>query len=1370
MAIKKIGATIALDGEKEFRSAITAINAGMKTMASEMKLVSSQYKTNQNSIEALTAKSRILGAQYESQKEKISVYKTALSGAADAEKKAADKVNDLKKKLEDAKKKMSEMEKASDTTSEELEEQQKVISELERELGKAETGFVNAEKNTAKWQTSLNNAEAELHDLDAELKKNDKYLDEAERSTDNTARSIDEYGDEVVEAKRETSTFGDVLKANLTSTAIISAVKKLAGTVKEISAAVIEVGSNFDYAMSKVQSLCGATGEELENLRDLAKEIGASTKFSATEAAEGLQYMALAGWDTQEMLDGLGGVVSLAAAADMDLARASDILTDSMTALGDSAQDANRYADVLAKTQASSNTTVDLLGESFTNCAATAGSYGFSLEDVATALGVMANAGIKGSMAGTNLSIIMSRLATNTNGARDTLEELGVEFFDSQGNCRDLGDVIVELCDATKDMTDKEKAAIVTSIAGKNAQKSLNAILNQGSEAYIELNESLENCNGAAQQMSDIMQDNLQGDITKLKSTTEALGITLYEKFESSFRSAAQTATESIADLNHELQHGGIGRAVDDLADAFADAAGDVMEFAKGALEIAIEGLTWLIDNKEIVIGVLAGIGTGMLVFKVAPVIETCVTAIRGFIAATESAGVAQAAFNVIANMNPYVLLATAIGAAVTALVIFASNCEATKTETDLLIESTRELNEEMDDIAEKADESTKAWEDQVVTLDAEGTAAKSLADKLIELSESSETTRASKQRMVDIIDKLNEMVPGLTLAIDEETGALNMSKDALYEAVAASEAYNKAKAAQAKLADITSQQVDMEIALAEAEENVAKIEEKLTEIEAERTRVLEEGTDGYVEYNGVTTDQYYALCDLTDQEWELNRARDEAMESMEGLRSSYDELDASYETVYGYMESHIEESGYIVDAYGNVQEEVEETADVTEEAMESMEESVEEATQNIVENIQGQIDMFEAFNGELELTTEELLSNMQSQIDGVNSWSDNIQTLADRGINQGLLQYLADMGPDGAGYVSLFASMTDEELEKANEMWAESMTLAETTGEEVAKATGVMVDELENSKEGIKGKAKEVGENIPAGMIEGINAMSNEAREELLNSHKTMLDGSYSFFDLHSPSKVYKEIGENLMQGLSDGIEGNSSSPAGTMRSAMQDVISETNSALGTGGGSSSAFSEIGGSVMSGLESGLSYNGYKVTNEASTIAYDAMMAMDRGLYWGNFDTIGGNVISGLVGGIYNGASSVTNAISSVCSNAIWAAKYALGIASPSKVFKQLGAYTAEGFAIGYEEEMPEINAMIADSVKIPSFASGELSLAGGGSMESRDMDLASMLAEYLPFLKVLAEKNTDIYIDRTKLTGEMDRSLGRMQKFAERG
>lgn len=1367
MAIKKIGATIALDGEKEFRSAITAINAGMKTMTSEMRLVSSQYKTNQNSIEALTAKNKVLTAQYDSQKDKVGIYQSALSRVTQSEEKAANKVSDLKNKLAEAKTKMSEMEKSSDSTSKELDEQQKVISSLESELKKAETGYTAAEKNTAKWQTSLNNAEAELSDLDAELKKNDAYLDEAQTSTTQVANSIDEYGDEVDDAKDKTSTFGDVLKANLTSAVIISAVKSLANGVKEISAKVLQVGSDFDYAMSGVQSLCGATGQDFEDLKEIAKRMGAETKFTATQAAEGLQYMALAGWSCKEMLDGLEGVVTLAAAADMDLASASDILTDAVTALGDSAQDCNRYADVLAKTQASSNTTVAKLGESFVNCAATAGAYGYSLEDVATSLGVMANAGIKGSMAGTNLSIIMSRLATNTNGARDQLEDLGISFYDNQGNARDLGSVITELCDATQGMNDKQKAAIVTNIAGKNAQKSLNTILNQGSGAFNDLRETLENCDGAAKQMAATMQDNLKGDITILQSATEALGITVYEKFEGAFRSA----TTGITSLNRELKSGGLGRSVDKLADSFAAATEDIIAFAEDALEAAIDGLTWVINNADIIGGVLTGIGAGLLVFNVAPTIVATVTAVKAFVTATQTAGVAQAAFNLIANANPYVLLATAIGGVVAAFAIFGSAGEEAKTDTDLLIESTKELNDTMQATAETATETSKSWGETTTSLDAQGQAARNLAGKLLELDAQTDKTRATKQRMSNIVEQLNELVPGLTLSIDEETGALNQSEEAIYKAITANEAYNKAKAAQEKLSEITSRQVDAEIQLAEAEEALAEIATELEAVEKERTRILEESKDGYIEIDGVVQNVTWALGDLADKEYELTQSQKETGESITTLQESYDGLNDTYDTVYDYMETQIEESGYVADAYGSTGEAADGAATATEDAMESMTTSVEEATASIVEDIADQIDMFSEFDGKMELSTEKMLSNMQSQIDGVTNWSSNIQTLADRGINEGLLQYLADMGPEGAGYVATFATMTDEELQKANELWEQSLSLADTAGAEIAEATGVMVEGLDEMAEEGAAAGEEVGKNVITGYGTGINAYSNEARQAMIDTNKLLLNEPIFTFGIHSPSTVFAGFGQNLMEGMAQGITGKKEDPLSAMSAFLLSMLSSTNSTLGTSGGASSVFQTIGSALMSGLGSGVSLNSQTPTTEISTVASNVVSTVQQGLTWDSFSSIGSSIISGLTSGISNGASSVVTAIANVCSNAIQAAKNALGINSPSKVFKELGKFTAQGFSLGYEDEMPAVNQMIADSVEIPSFVSAQLSLAGGSMGTSHDdMDMFSVLREYLPYLKAIAEKDTDVYLNNMKLTNQMDRSLGKRQKFVERG
>ena len=1371
MAIKKIGATIALDGEKEFRSAITAINAGMKTMTSEMRVVSSQYKTNQNSIEALTAKSKVLTAQYDSQKDKIGVYQSALSRAAQAEEKAASKVSDLKNRLGEAKVKMSEMEKSSDSTNKELEEQKKVVSGLEGELKKAETGYGNAEKNTAKWQTSLNHAEADLSNLDDELKRNDKYLDEAKVSTTQMAKSIDEYGDEVDEAKMQTTTFGEVLKANLTSQAIVSAVKGIATGVKEVASSIITLGTEFDYTMSGVQALSGATGEEMHALTEIAMRMGAETMFSASQAAEGLQFMALSGWKCQEMIDGLEGVVLLAAASGMELARTSEILTNTITALGDEALDASRYADVLARTQSSANTTVEELGQAFTNSAATAGSYGYSLEDVATSLGVMANAGIKGSMAGTNLSIIMSRLATNTGGAREQLEDLGISFYDNQGNARDLGSVIVELCDATSDMNDKQKASIVTAIAGKNAQKSLNAMLNQGSSAFLELRDSLGDCEGAAFEMSRVMNDNLKGDIYEIESAVEGLGITLYNKFERTFRSATQTATTELLSLDRQLKTGSLGRSVDKLADSFSEAADDIIAFATDALEVAVKGLTWLLDNGDIVSGVLTGIGTALLVFKVAPVIMGTVTAIQGFITATQSAGIAQAAFNVIANANPYMLLATAIGAVVAAFAIFGKSQESAKTETELLIESTKELNDSMKETAKVAQETSNEWSETTGNLDAQGQAAKNLAGRLLELDAQTDKTRATKQRMSNIIEQLNELVPGLTLSIDEETGALNKSSEAIYEAITANEAYNKAKAAQERLSEITLQQVDAEIELAQAEEALATIGAELAEIEKERLRICEESKDGYIEIDGVLQDVNWVLGDLADKEWALSDSQKETQKSVDTLKESYGGLNETYDSVYSYMETQIEESGLVAEAYESTGEAAGNSAIATEEAMESVSISVEEATASIVEDIQEQIDIFSAFDDKMEYSTTEMLANMQSQIDGVNNWSSNITDLSNRGINEGLLQYLADMGPDGAGHVATFASMTDAELQKANEMWIQSLTLSDSAGAEIAEATGVVVEELGTMAEEGKTGGAEVGKNVIVGMKDGINAYSVEARQAMIDANKEILNEPINIFGIHSPSTVFKGFGQNLMEGMSDGIKGKKEVTLTSMSDVLTTLLGNTEDKLGTSGGTSSVFSEIGTAIMGGLSTGVSSNGQSPVSEVQTVASNIVTTAQNGLQSYSFSNIGSGIISGLTSGIVNGASSVTSAIANVCYNAIQAAKNALGINSPSRVFRELGKFTAEGFSLGYEDEMSEVNRMIADSVEIPSFATGGLSLAGMNiSSQMEDGDMFSMFREYLPYLKAIAEKETDVYLDQRKLTNQMDRSLGKRQKQVERG
>lgn len=288
----------------------------------------------------------------------------------------------------------------------------------------------------------------------------------------------------------------------------------------------------FEDSMLKVQSLSGATADQYQQLSDAALHYGSTTAWTSQNVADAMGYMALAGFDTNEILSATPGVLSLASASGEDLATVSDILTDAMTGFGDSASDATRYADVLATTQAKSNTTVGMLGEAFTYVSSLAGTYSYSLEDVSTALGVMANAGIKGSMAGTSLSSVITRLGTNTSGARDAIEALGVQFYNTDGTARPLGDVIVDLCDATANMTTEQKASLASTVAGAEAQKGLLAILNQGSSAYTDLNQKLKESSGNADEMAGTLESGLGGAIRSLSSAWEGFKIKLAQKFE----------------------------------------------------------------------------------------------------------------------------------------------------------------------------------------------------------------------------------------------------------------------------------------------------------------------------------------------------------------------------------------------------------------------------------------------------------------------------------------------------------------------------------------------------------------------------------------------------------------------------------------------------------------------------------------------------------------------------------------------------------------------------------------------------------------------------------------------------------------------
>ena len=292
----------------------------------------------------------------------------------------------------------------------------------------------------------------------------------------------------------------------------------------------IDTYKGFESAMSQVEAVSGASGMEMKKLTDKAKEMGATTKFTAQESAEAFNYMAMAGWKTEDMLGGIEGILNLAAASGENLSTTSDIVTDALTAFGMKAGDAGHFSDVMAAASSNANTNVSLMGETFKYAGAMAGTLKYSIEDVALATGLMANAGIKGNMAGTALNSIFTRLSTNTGGAADALNELGIAFFHSDGSARDFSDVMEELREATADFTDEQKANLGNTIAGTYAQKGFLAILNATTEDYKKLSDAVGNADGAAARMAETMMDNLQGSITFLQSAVDGVKISFGER------------------------------------------------------------------------------------------------------------------------------------------------------------------------------------------------------------------------------------------------------------------------------------------------------------------------------------------------------------------------------------------------------------------------------------------------------------------------------------------------------------------------------------------------------------------------------------------------------------------------------------------------------------------------------------------------------------------------------------------------------------------------------------------------------------------------------------------------------------------------
>lgn len=443
--------------------------------------------------------------------------------------------------LDAAEKAARALSETMDDAGGEAETLRSTISKQEDTLQQLKQRYVDVATEQGETSDEARELARQIQDLSSELHENKTKLSDAEYAADKLDNSLEEVESSAKKADDGFTMFKATL-ANLAADAIMRAVDG----IKNLVGNVIELGQNFTSTMSEVSAISGATGEDFEKLEACAREYGATTVFSASNAAEALKYMSLAGWDADQSTSALGGVLNLAAASGMELGAASDMVTDYLSAFAMEAGDAAYFADLLSYAQSHSNTTAEALGEAYKNCAANLNAAGQDVETVTSLLEGMANQGYKGSEAGTAMAAIMRDI---TNGMKDGAIKIGetsVAVMDAQGNFRDLTDILTEVEAATNGMGDAERAVALSSTFTADSTKGLNLILNEGMDNIAGYEEELRGASGSAEEMANIMNDNLGGDVAAMNSAFEELGLKIYDALESKLRAGVQFITNGV--------------------------------------------------------------------------------------------------------------------------------------------------------------------------------------------------------------------------------------------------------------------------------------------------------------------------------------------------------------------------------------------------------------------------------------------------------------------------------------------------------------------------------------------------------------------------------------------------------------------------------------------------------------------------------------------------------------------------------------------------------------------------------------------------------------------------------------------------------
>lgn len=1134
------GGSVKLTGEAAYRQALQAIAADLKNVAAQQKLTAASYDKSDTSLTALSKRSEELKNKLAAQQEKVKTLTAALKDYQSQQEKNKTIITNLQSQLDKEKATLEQIAKQYGTTSKEYQAQAKVVDDLEKELKELNTQYDKNETTIKKTQAALTSAEADVKKTGNQMQQLGKQAEEAGVGANKLGIAVDDSGKKARSAAEGGYTVFKNILANLATQVINKAIDG----VKSLGRAVFDAGANFDSAMSKVQAVSGASAEDMAKLTAKAKEMGETTKFSASESAEALNYMAMAGWKTEDMLNGLEGVMHLAAASGSDLATTSDIVTDALTAMGYSAGDAGRLADVMAAASSNANTNVEMMGMTFQYAAPIVGALGYSMEDTAVAIGLMANAGIKGEKAGTALRSVLTRLSAPPAECAKAMEKLGISITDSEGKMKPLNTVIDDLRKAFDGLSEAEQTQLAKNIAGQEAMSGLLAIVNAAPADYNKLTQAVNKSTGAAEKMATTMQNNVGGKMTLLKSQLEGVYLTIWKKVEPVISKTIDSISRALKNVDWNK---------------FGETAGK-------ALEKVANGFKWLLEHKDLVINALKLMIAGFAYAKIMQftksisdsatsilaltgITKTATVATTGLAAAqgtaTTATGLGTAAvklFNAAWAANPIGLVVTALGLLVGGIVAVTNALGDNNNATETNSEAIRRQKKEIDENKSSWEELTKAQQESLNKGMTEMSYYEGLASELRTITDENGKVKQGYERRASFIT--NELANALGIEIQLQDGVV--------------QGYGKIQTAIDQTIEKKKAEILLESQRPAYEEAIQKQEEgykKLNELQAARHDALEEEMAAEKEYEESLDSfnifwQQAAMNRLTTAREEVANANENynaqtellkgyayTVQTYEGNMAAFHEgkynemTAATWDYVSQFQSAGDAQKAALVDQISTLEAALKYNQDMYKKTGDEIYNTEAKRLENQLNNAKENLKQYNA-------TTENELKNNGK------AWLENAATT---------LSKLSDKNVE-------FRKTADGMVQMYVDGVASGKPLAESKAEEITRGVLKEFDQ--------KAAAEGAGKDVITGFTngEGNFSLQNTAFRTARSFGSSILDNLKKTLGIGSPSRFTKQYGQWLLQGLGIGIEKEENAVIDQVEGFGENVLEALNGALEEG------------------------------------------------------------------------------------------------------------------------------------------------------------------------------------------------------------